>query len=223
MIENANELQEENGGKQSNASTSGRLKGISKEEISGQGILFFIAGYDTTNATLCHVLYHLVRYSDWQDRLHAELTPIEDRLDYEVLRDLPVLNAVINETLRLCPPLIFIQRCTAKDTTLLDTGIKLEKNTILTISPYVIHRNPEYFPDPESFKPERFMDKSTENHIAFMPFGVGPRLCVGMRFALNELRLGVANLILRYRLLPDPNLEVSGCKFVSDFVLANTF
>src|SRR5690606_2681603 len=152
-------LQKENGVKQSDGSDSGKFKGISKGEISGQGILFFIAGYDTTNTTMCHILYHLVKYSEWQDKLYEELVKIEGELDYESLRELPVLNAVISETLRLCPPLIFFQRCTAKDTTLLDTGIKLEKNTILTISPYAIHRDPEYFPDPESFKPERFVEK----------------------------------------------------------------
>src|SRR5690606_38497903 len=131
MIENANELQEENGVKQSNGGDSERLKGISKEEISGQGILFFIAGYDTTNATMCHILYYLVKYSEWQERLYEELVKIEGELDYEMLRDLPVLNAVINETLRLCPPLTFFQRCTAKDITLLDTGIKVSKDTVL--------------------------------------------------------------------------------------------
>lgn len=77
------------------------------------------------------------------------------------------------------------------------------------MQPYAIHRDPEYFPDPLRFNPERFVDKSAESNPAFMPFGLGPRMCVGMRFAQNELRIALANFVLNYRLLPNPNLEVS--------------
>lgn len=188
--------------------TNDKLKGISKEEISGQGILFFIAGFDTTNATFAHILYYLTKYPEWQDNLYEELSKIETEIDYDVLRDLPILNAVVNETLRLKPPLVVFQRAALEDCTLLNTGIKVPRNTLISIQPYIIHRNPEYFPDPEEFKPERFVDNHAEKHFAFMPFGAGSRLCVGMRFAQNELRIGLAKFILTYRLLPNPDLKV---------------
>ena len=86
--------------------------------------------------------------------------------------------------------------------------MKIPKNTMITIQPYVIHRDPENFPDPEQFKPERFIEKSAEFHPAFMPFGAGPRLCVGMRFAQNELRVGVAKFFLTYKIFPTADLKV---------------
>ncbi|KAH9418624.1 Cytochrome P450 3A4 [Dermatophagoides pteronyssinus] len=186
-----------------------KLKGISHKEIAGQVIGFFLAGYDTTNVALCHIIYYLIKHPEWQDKLYEELSTHDSSLDYESLRNLPILNGVIYETLRLKPPVNYIPRYTNKDTTLLNTGIKIPAKTTILSHPYIIHRMPEYFPDPESFQPERFMgEKSMESSIAYMPFGLGNRFCVGMRFALIELRAAVAHLILNYRLLPDPNLKL---------------
>jgi len=184
-------------------------KGISKEEISGQGIIFFIAGFDTTHATFNHIFYHLAREPQWQERLYTELQPIRHELNYDRVRSLPVLNAIINECLRLHPPLIIISREAPEECELLNTGIRIPKNCVLQIQPEVIHRDEEYFPDGNSFKPERFLqDPTLESHFAFMPFGAGPRLCVGKRFAQNELRIGVAHFVLNYRIGIDPNFEV---------------
>ncbi|OTF80158.1 hypothetical protein BLA29_014159, partial [Euroglyphus maynei] len=72
-----------------------KLKGISREEIAGQGIIFFLAGYDTTNVTLCHTIYHLIKHPEWQDKLYEELSAQDANLDYESLRSLPILNGVI--------------------------------------------------------------------------------------------------------------------------------
>ena len=98
------------------------LKGISKEEISGQGILFFIAGFDTTNATFTHIFYYMANHSEWQDKLFEELTNLHEEVNYENLRNLPVLNAIINETLRLRPPLVVFERESIEDHVLEDSG-----------------------------------------------------------------------------------------------------
>lgn len=113
------------------------------------------------------------------------MNAVRDELDYDKLKHLPILNAIIGETLRLNPPLTIFQRESIEDCELLDTGIKIPKNTLISIQPYIIHRDPTYFSDPNTFKPERFLDKSTspESNIAYCPFGYGQRLCVGMRFA----------------------------------------
>lgn len=182
---------------------------ISKEEIAGQGLVFFLAGFDTTNSTLCHVIYNLIKHQNWQQALFEELSQQKEEMNYDLLKSLPILNAIINETLRLYPPLSTILRSTTTDTTLLDTGIKIPANTTIITQPYVMHHNPEYFPEPNEFKPERFMgENSAETNIAFIPFGIGPRLCVGMRFAQNELRALVSQLVLNYHLLPDSDLKV---------------
>lgn len=187
----------------------GDKNSITKDEIAGQGIIFFLAGYDTTNSTFCHMMYNLVKYPHWQEKLFEELSKQKDEMNYDLLRSLPLLNAFINETLRFHPPLLTVQRTAIEETTFLDTGIKIPARTSIIFHPYVIHHDPEYFPDPEKFMPERFIgENSAENNIAFMPFGVGPRLCVGMRFAQNELRAGLSKFILNYRLLPDPDIKV---------------
>src|SRR5699024_4790472 len=92
-----------------------KLKGISKDEISGQGILFFIAGFDTTHATFDHVMYYLSKYPEWQEKLYQELAENRNELDYEKYKQLPFLNAIIDETLRLNPPLLGVQRGAVQD------------------------------------------------------------------------------------------------------------
>lgn len=86
--------------------------------------------------------------------------------------------------------------------------VHIPKGTYITIQPYCIHRDGEYFPEPNTFKPERFIEKPAESHSAFMPFGLGPRHCVGMRFAQNELRIAIAKLLLNFRLVPNASIEV---------------
>ncbi|UXI17782.1 corticotropin-releasing factor-binding protein [Sarcoptes scabiei] len=184
-------------------------KGISKREIAGLGIIFFLAGHDTTNTTLCHIFHYLIRYPEWQDRIYEELSKHDKLTDFDLLKSLPILNAVINETLRLNPPLILVGRGNYEEQKLLDTGIVVPKNCSISFHVNVIQRDPDYFDDPDSFKPQRFIDDpKLESSIAFMPFGVGPRLCVGMRFALNELRITLANFVKNYRLDPDPKHKV---------------
>lgn len=207
MIEQTNTSNDSNNNNDSNVKS--KLKGISKEEIAGQGVIFFLAGFDTTNSTFCHVIYNLVKYPIWQEKLFEELKGKELIMEYETLRNLPLLNAVINETLRLYPPLLELHRSCDRAQTLLDTGIVVPANSTIFIQPYVIHRDPDYFPEPNEFKPERFLgENSAESNIAFMPFGLGPRLCVGMRFALNELRIVIAQLIYNYKITADPDLKV---------------
>lgn len=138
-----------------------------------------LLGYDTTSATLLHVIYFLTQHPEWQEKLYQEVYKMKDNLDYDNLKKMPILNGIINETLRLCPPLLEFHRVAKEDCTLLDTGIKIPKGTSIAIRPQAIHFDPEYFDEPAVFNPER----QHESNIAFMPFGVGNRLCVGMRFA----------------------------------------
>ena len=170
---------------------------ISHKEMSAQSVLFFIAGYDTTNAVFDHLISFLGQHPEWQDKLYEELK--DKDLEYDKLGDYPVLNAVINETLRLKASLTVIERVAKEDCEILDTGIKVTAGTTISIQPYVIHRDADNFDNPNEFMPERFIDTGLDKSIAFIPFGVGSRFCIGMRFALNELRIGVAKFFLSYR------------------------
>ena len=119
-----------------------------------------------------------------------------------------VLDGFINEVLRLRPPLDVISRVSTEDCYLGNTGILLKKGTQIVTHPHMIHTDPDYFRDPLKFLPERFINKEPETVNNFIPFGYGNRLCVGQRFAQNELRLGLAKLILNYQVQKTVNTKM---------------
>ena len=109
------------------------------------------------------------------------------------------MNAVIDETLRLFPAAIFIERVPTEDYELTGTGITIKKDHVVHIPAYAIHRDPEYFADPEVFRPERFLPENiAHNRYTYLPFGAGPRSCLGMRLAQLEIKLALVNLLHRY-------------------------
>ncbi|CAG2180351.1 unnamed protein product [Oppiella nova] len=185
---------DESSDKTDKKSTAGTL---TPDELTAQGILFFIAGYDTTSAALTHTIYYLSQHPECQQKLYEELKTC-DEFTYEKLVHLKYLNAVINETLRLAPSLTRIQRECVQDYKLGNTGITIPKGASIEIYPYAIHRDPEYWPNPNDFIPDRFLEP-THHPYAFIPFGGGPRLCIGQRFALNEMRMCLAKLINKYQ------------------------
>ncbi|CAG2120493.1 unnamed protein product, partial [Medioppia subpectinata] len=168
---------------------------------------FFIAGYDTTSASLSHVVYYLSQNKDKQQILREELNALDTDFTYENLNQCQYLNAVIDESLRLAPPLASIQRECICDYKLGNTGITIPAGTNVEFQPYVIHRDPELFADPDQFKPERFL-KPTHHPYAYLPFGGGPRLCVGMRFALNEMRMCIAKIVHKFEFTLAPGFEM---------------
>ncbi|CAG2116959.1 unnamed protein product [Medioppia subpectinata] len=131
-------------------------------------------------------------------------------IDYEVLTKLPFLDAVIAETLRLHGPAIKIGRIAAEDYRLGGTGITLYKGQIVEIPIYAIHHSEDYYPNPEKFIPDRFLPENRHQIIpyTYLPFGSGPRNCIGMRFALMEAKLGLAHIIRRFQFTRSPQTEV---------------
>ncbi|XP_054155184.1 cytochrome P450 3A29-like [Oppia nitens] len=169
---------------------------LTPDEITGQGLLFFIAGYDTTSASITNAIYYLSKNKDCQQKLYEEIKTV-DEFTYDKLNHLKYLNAVLNETLRLAPSLVRINRECVQDYQLGNTGITVPAGTSIEIYPYALHRDPEFWPEPEQFKPERFLEP-THHPFAYIPFGAGPRVCIGQRFAMNEMRMCLAKLIHSY-------------------------
>ncbi|CAG2101432.1 unnamed protein product [Medioppia subpectinata] len=183
------------------------IKALSETELTAQGFTFFIAGYDTTSASLSHVVYYLSQNKDKQQILREELNALDTDFTYENLNQCQYLNAVIDETLRLAPPLASVQRECVRDYKLENTGIIIPAGTFVEFQPYVIHRDPELFSDPDQFKPERFLNP-THHPYAYIPFGCGPRLCVGMRFGLNMMRMCIAKIVHKFEFTLAPGFEV---------------
>ncbi|GFR07462.1 cytochrome P450 3A8 [Trichonephila clavata] len=179
-------------------------KKLSLNELVGQCVIFFLAGYDTTASTLSFASYLLALNPGIQDKLYNELREVlqkhKGELTYEALQDMKYLDNVISETLRLYPPATRLERLAETDCKLGDTGITIPKGMMISIPNYALHHDPKLFPDPEKFDPDRFSaeERAKRDPNAYLPFGAGPRNCVGMRFALMEIKICLAYAVTNF-------------------------
>lgn len=190
-------------------------KKLTENEILAQCWLFFIAGYETTASTLTYCSYELAVNPGVQQKLYEEIRDSlnnnnGNKIDYDTLLKLPYLDAVLSETLRKYPPVIRLERQAMDDISLGTTGYVIPKGMIAEIPVYAIHYDPEYYPKPEEFIPERFLPENRENMTpyTYLPFGSGPRNCIGMRFALLEAKLAIVNILLKFRFFRSDNTTV---------------
>ncbi|CAG2112261.1 unnamed protein product [Medioppia subpectinata] len=188
-------------------------KFITEDEMIAQGFIFFAAGNVTANNTMAFCSYELALNPEVQQKLYEEVMSSLDtngEIDYEVLTKLAYLDAVIAETLRLHTPTIKVGRNAIQDYPLADTGITIPKGQIIQIPIYAIHYSEEYYPNPEEFIPDRFLPENRHNIMpyTYLPFSAGPRNCIGMRFALMEMKVGLAHIIRRFKFVRSPQTEV---------------
>lgn len=172
------------------------LGSMSDQQLLDEAITFYVAGYETTGTSLAWALWSLARHPRILDELVAEL----DR----GARDVPLLRACIHEGLRLYPPAMFILRHAIADDEI--CGYRVPAGTTVTVSPWLVHRNPELWPRPHEFDPWRFLDPkrvSERPKLAWIPFGAGQRTCVGKALAMMELEEGLARILARFRPVVD--------------------
>ncbi|KAJ3651457.1 hypothetical protein Zmor_017499 [Zophobas morio] len=166
-------------------------------KMAAQAIQFFSAGNETTSLTLSFTMYELAINKDVQYRLHQEVKETFNKygdFTYEAIQGMTYLDMVLNEALRKYPLTSFLDRKCEDTYTFEDTELTLDKNVSILIPIAGLHYDPEYFPDPEKFDPERF---SLENRYkivpyTFLPFGDGPRSCIGQRFAILVAKVALA-------------------------------
>ncbi|XP_067316647.1 cytochrome P450 3A9-like [Anolis sagrei] len=176
-------------------------KALNDKEILTQAVIFVFAGYETTSSTLSYMAYLLATHPDVQQKLQEEIDevlPNQATPVYDTLLQMEYLDMVINETLRLYPIGGRIERV-CKNTVEIN-GVTIPKGTVTMIPAFVLHRDPEFWPEPEEFRPERFSkeNKETLDPYTFLPFGAGPRNCIGMRFALLSLKVAMTVLLQRF-------------------------
>ncbi|RDD37240.1 Cytochrome P450 3A11 [Trichoplax sp. H2] len=184
---------------------------LNDAEILAQAITFLVAGYDTTANTLGFTCYLLATHPEIQKKLRDEIDakcPDLDSIEYDTLHDLPYMDMIISETLRLYPTAFFLNRDIKKDTTI--NGVHFTKDLMIGIPVYAIHHNPKIWSNPEEFIPERFSPKEKAKHApcSFLPFGNGPRNCVGMRLALLEAKLALVKIMQKFEMRAVPETEI---------------
>nr|XP_015839583.1 PREDICTED: probable cytochrome P450 6a13 isoform X2 [Tribolium castaneum] len=171
---------------------------------------FFGDGYETTAGVMSFVLYCLAENLDIQTKLRELVDKVfennEEKLPYEALQEIHFLDAVVNETLRLHPPALHFQKLCTQDFTFVlknaNKSVTIEKGTPVILPVYGLHHDPDYYESPDLFKPERFLPENKDKTVkcTFMPFGEGPRSCLGQRFGLLQVKVGVAHIIRHFEL-----------------------
>ncbi|CAG0888447.1 unnamed protein product [Darwinula stevensoni] len=181
------------------------------EVMIAQMVLFFLAGYDTTATTLTMATYYLALNPEAQDKALAEIEEkmaLHGGINNETVNDCPYLDQVIQETLRLFPPGLRIERTCTKSIEI--HGIRFEEGVRVGFPVYAIHHDPEFFEDPEEFRPERFAqsEKGLRHPMTFLPFGQGPRNCIGMRFAQVEIKVALCHVLSQLKISCSPQTQV---------------
>lgn len=175
---------------------------MTEKELLDETMTLIVAGHETTASSLNWTWLLLAENPEAEAKLHHEVDEaIGDRIpSVPELGSLPWTEMVIREALRLYPPGWLLTRRTIGADTL--GGYSVAPDTDVLVSPYVIHRHPEYWPDPEKFQPERFgVDESRErNRFVYFPFGLGARRCVGELLAIFEMHIHIAVVARRFRL-----------------------
>nr|UUB32690.1 cytochrome P450 CYP6DE3 [Dendroctonus valens] len=178
---------------------------ITDKDILSESFLMFLAGHETSSSTSTFVLFSLAQHQDIQEKVRDEINEVLERHDgklgYDALMEMEYLDKVVRETLRKYPVVPVIPRRCTKDYKIKNTDIVIEKGTRLYIPVIGIHLDPEYYPDPERFDPERFTpeNKAKRPDIAWLPFGDGPRQCLGMRFGLLQSKVALASLLQTFK------------------------
>jgi cytochrome P450 len=185
-------------------------KGISVDDVRANIVTFIMAGHETTANALTWTLYLLSQAPDWRARVEAEIdahfgpTHADDFAE-----TLPVTKAALEEAMRLYPPATMLSREAIGPDVL--AGRRIRAGAVVTVSPFVLHRHRTLWKDPDVFDPERFLGANRDaiDRYAYIPFGVGPRVCIGMGFAMLEMMSVLAHLLQAYRLDLAPGHPVS--------------
>ncbi|KAL0100763.1 hypothetical protein PUN28_019265 [Cardiocondyla obscurior] len=204
---------------------------LSIDDMIAQAFIFFFGGFENSATIMCFAAHEIAMNQNVQRKLQNEIDQVmenasEQQASYEAINSMEYLDAVINETLRMYPVVITLDRQCLKDFELPSAlpGTKpftIKKGQSVWIPAYGLQRDPKYFEDPERFDPERFCGERKKNSLncgGYFPFGLGPRMCIGNRFALLETKVLLFHLLARCKLVPCDKTPKS-IKFAKSFTM----
>lgn len=170
---------------------------MSEEQLIDEILILFIAGHETTSNALSFTIQLIGQNAEVQNKLMSEIEGLEGLSYFEILKESKYTQHVIEESMRLYPPVYFIDRQNIKADSF--KGFEIPANTDLLFSVHQIHRNSDNWESPTEFKPERFEDSRSVSDFYF-PFGAGPRKCIGNNFAMYEITLALHQLLKRFKI-----------------------
>lgn len=192
------------------------VQGVSRfsdDEVKAQLITWLLAGYQTSSNTLAFTAYHLAMDADVQERLRCEVEigvqTYRDLALYDLVNEIEYLDCVINESMRLCPPLhIFDRKC--EETCEINERLTIPSGMDVIVPIYALHHDPDAWPDPEVYDPERFRGpaKDTRHPFQFLPFGAGPRNCIGMKYVMMEMKVALVRILRKFKFVRSPETQV---------------
>jgi cytochrome P450 len=171
---------------------------LTDEDIRDELVIFLLAGHDTTATTLTYSLWALGQHPEMQEKVYNEVAQIPDReLTPEDVAQLEYTTKVLHEALRLCPPGAAMARMAMQDVEV--DGYRVEAGTMLIVGIYAMHRDAMLWDQPLVFQPDRFDRENSRDRDRwqYLPFGAGPRSCIGDHFAMLEATLALATIIRR--------------------------
>jgi cytochrome P450 len=171
---------------------------LADDDIRDELVIFLLAGHDTTATTVTYALWALGQHPDMQEKVYHEVAQLPDReLTPDDVAHLDYTTKVLHEALRLCPPGAAIARMAMQDTEV--DGYRVEAGTMLLVGVYAMHRDPALWDRPLVFRPDRFGRENSKgrDRWQYLPFGAGPRSCVGDHFAMLEATLALATIVRR--------------------------
>jgi cytochrome P450 len=174
-------------------------RGIAEVDVRANIVTFINAGHETTANALTWTLYLLSQSPEWRERAEADADQAFDSQGAVATEKCEILRAVFEEALRLYPPAAMLARQAIEDDKLGD--VRIPAGTVVTVSPYVLHRRRGLWDHPDAFDPSRFLGEQRDriDRFAYIPFGAGPRVCIGMAFAIQEGIVLLAHLLRAFR------------------------
>jgi cytochrome P450 len=184
-------------------------QGMDEDEIAEEVLGVIVGGQETSATALVWTLYELSLNADVEEKLLNEIMNVTsgEQIDFSRIGGLKYLKMVIQESMRLHPPFWFENRNAMHDVEL--GGVRIQKGSMIAISRYALHRNADYWDDPEKFNPNRFDEESSRENsgadsFAYQPFSSGPRVCIGRHFAMMEMMIILCSILQKYKLRVDP-------------------